>query len=71
MISAISQVTPFSSGPRNMQRDERSLRLSTQPSGNVEHSESDMVDNQHGQSTLEPEKQNSDNSSQSKSLEGQ
>ncbi|CAM0903181.1 unnamed protein product [Alopecurus aequalis] len=70
-LDASNDVTPFSSGPTSMQPNGRSLRLSTQPSGNLEHSESDVVDNQHGQSILEPEKQSSDNSSQSERLEGQ
>ncbi|XP_051219269.1 protein MULTIPLE CHLOROPLAST DIVISION SITE 1 [Lolium perenne] len=70
-LEASNDVTPFSSGPRNVQGNERSLRLSHQPSGDLQHSESDMVDNQHGQSILEPEKQSSDNNSQSKSLEEQ
>lgn len=51
-LEASNDVTPFSSGPRNMQHNERSSRLSTQPSGNLEHSESDMVDNLHGRSIL-------------------
>uniref|UniRef100_A0ACD5USW7 Uncharacterized protein n=1 Tax=Avena sativa TaxID=4498 RepID=A0ACD5USW7_AVESA len=65
-LEASNDVTPFSSGLRNTQHNERSL--SDQPSGNPQHSESEMVNSQ---PILEPEKQSSDNSSVSKSLEGQ
>uniref|UniRef100_A0ACD5UEP6 Uncharacterized protein n=1 Tax=Avena sativa TaxID=4498 RepID=A0ACD5UEP6_AVESA len=68
-LEASNDVTPFSSGPRNMQRNERSL--SDQPSGNPQHSEPEMVNSQHGQPILEPEKQSPDNISVSKSSEGQ
>lgn len=69
-LEASNNVTKFSSGPRGMQDSERSLRVSDEPSVNLEQFESDMVNNQNGQPILS-EKHSSDNSSQSKSLEGQ
>lgn len=69
-LEASNDVTLFSSGPRSVQHSARSLKLSDdEPSGNLQHSKPDMVDNQNGQPMLEPE--SSDNGSLSKSLEGQ
>lgn len=61
-LEASNDVTLFSSGPRSVQHSARSLKLSDdEPSGNLQHSKPDMVDNQNGQPMLEPE--SSDNGS--------
>ncbi|KAM3389707.1 hypothetical protein ACQJBY_011705 [Aegilops geniculata] len=70
-LEASNDVTPFSNGPRGMQHSARSLKLSDEPSGNLQQSKPDMVNNQNGQPMLEPEPESSDNGSLSKSFEGQ
>lgn len=56
-----------------MQHSARSSKLSDEPSGKLQQSKPDMVNDQNGQPMLEPEPEpeSSDNSSLSKSLEGQ
>jgi hypothetical protein len=70
-LGNVLQVTKAPSDPRNIRRNERSLRSSGVSSGNLQSSEfGSELENQDRQLTVEPGKHSSDESLQSNRLEG-
>ncbi|XP_062226560.1 protein MULTIPLE CHLOROPLAST DIVISION SITE 1-like [Phragmites australis] len=70
-LEASNDVTKFPSDPRSTQSNEKPLRSSGEPSGSLQRSEFDSLENQNGQPIIDSGKHSSDDSSLSKRLERQ